>query len=382
MDTGLARRDAAVLVLKNGHVFRGRAFGATKEVHGEVVFNTATAAGYNCALTDPSNQGQLYAMTYPLVGNYGVPPWETDENGITKWFESESIKVTGFLVHEACFTPSHYESVKTLDTFLKEHDVPGIDGIDTRYLTQVIRDEGIQVGILKTCGPGETPDVPALLEAVQQVPDPNARHLVKEVVSRKIKEYNLGGKKTVVIVDCGLKNNQLRNLVRRDYHVVRVPFDADYEMIMGYEPAGVILSNGPGDPEKCTETIEVARRLVAEDFPTMGICLGNQILGLALDCEIKKLKFGHRGGNKPCIDTTTGRCYITSQNHSFVVDPEGIKRAGFEVYFRNADDGSVEGLFHPRRPIFSVQFHPEAYPGPHDTNFLFDKFEKCMEGRV
>ncbi len=378
--TWYKNRRKAVLVLKNGMVYEGYGFGATKKVSGEVVFNTATAAGYNCALTDPSNQGQIYTMTYPLIGNYGVPPWEKDENGITRWFESESIKCTGFVVHECCRHPHHYESARTLDEFLAEEGVPGIDGVDTRALTQLLRDGGLQLGILQVCDPGESPDIPGLIEEVKTVDDPNDRNLVAEVSSKEILEYNPSGEKTVVMIDCGLKNNQLRNFIQRGYHIVRVPWDTSYDKIMSYDPDGVFLSNGPGDPEKCLPTIETAKALVTNKVPTMGICLGNQILGLALGCEIKKLKFGHRGGNKPCVDLTTGRCYITSQNHSFVVDLEGIRKAGFEPYFQNADDKSVEGLYHPTDPVFSVQFHPEAYPGPHDTNFLFDKFDKLIAG--
>ncbi|MHA1731741.1 MAG: glutamine-hydrolyzing carbamoyl-phosphate synthase small subunit [Promethearchaeota archaeon] len=373
-------RRKAVLVLRDGTVLNGWGFGAAGKVSGEVVFNTATAAGYNCALTDPSNLGQLYTMTYPLIGNYGVPPWEKDEHGITKWFESESIKVTGFIVHECCRHPHHYESTRTLDEFLAGEGIPGIEGIDTRALTQRLRDGGLQLGILQVCDAGEEPDIPALVEEVKSVEDPNDRNLVAEVSTKEVVEYNLNGEKKVVIIDCGLKNNQLRHFVQRGYHVIRVPWDTPFEEVMAHQPDGVFLSNGPGDPEKCVPTIKTAKRLIEESVPTMGICLGNQIIGIALGCEIKKLKFGHRGGNKPCVDITDGRCYITSQNHSFVVDEQGIEEAGFKVYFKNADDHSVEGLYHTSKPVFAVQFHPEAYPGPHDTNFLFDKFDKIVRG--
>ncbi|GAB4318946.1 MAG: glutamine-hydrolyzing carbamoyl-phosphate synthase small subunit [Promethearchaeota archaeon] len=372
----------AALVLANGRVFEGYGFGATKKVSGEVVFNTATAAGYNCALTDPSNQGQIYAMTYPLIGNYGVPPWEKDEHGITRWFESESIKCTGFVVHEACKVPHHYESTKTLHEFLLEQGVPGIEDVDTRALTRVLRDEGLQLGVLEVCPEGETPDVEALLEEAKKVQDPNERHLVREVSTSQTITYNPGGRLTVVLVDCGVKNNILRSLVLRDFKVVRVPFDATLDEVVSHQPDGVVISNGPGNPELCVETVELARGLLEAGLPLFGICLGNQVLGLAIGCEIRKLKYGHRGGNKPVIDETTGRCHITTQNHSFVVDEEGIEKGGFKVLFRNADDKSVEGMYHPRKEVFSVQFHPEAYPGPLDTGFLFDRFKKLVERRT
>jgi carbamoyl-phosphate synthase small subunit len=370
----------AVLVLSNGHIFRGVGFGASKRVYGEMVFTTFTAAGYYEALTDPSNWGQIYILTYPLIGNYGVPPWEKDENGVIKWFESSSIKCTGFVVHEACKEPSHYESVKTLDAFLAEEGIPGIERIDTRRLTKILRTEGVQVGMLEVYPEGVTaPDDETLLRQVKQAEDPNLRHLVKEV---SIKEPVIYTPKnpigTVVAIDCGIKNNIIRNLLRRNLKVVVVPFDYTYDQIMSYNPNGVLISNGPGDPKLCVEAVEVGKKLIENSFPTMGICLGNQILGLAAGGDTYKQKFGHRGSNKPVMDLRTNRAYITSQNHGYAVDVESVKPAGFLPLFVNVDDESNEGIYHPTKPIFSAQFHPEAYPGPEDTQFLFDDFLKNM----
>ena len=372
----------AVLVLNNGKVFHGVGFGASKKVFGEFVFTTFTGAGYYCALTDPSNQGQIYVLTYPLIGNYGVPQWEKDENGITKYFESESIKTTGFVVNEACADPSHYESVKTLDAFLKEEGIPGIERIDTRELTRIMRSEGVQVGMLQVFDEGvEPPSDEELLEEVKHAKDPNLRHLVKEVSITEPKIFEPKNPRgTVVALDCGIKNNILRNLVRRGMKVVLLPYDTSHEEIMKYNPNGILISNGPGDPKMCEETIDVAKQLIDDSFPTMGICLGNQILGLAAGGDTFKQKYGHRGGNKPVIDLRTGRGYITSQNHGFAVDVEQLQNnnSGFEPMFENADDGTNEGIYHPGKPIFAVQFHPEAYPGPEDTEYLFDDFLKNM----
>jgi len=370
----------AVLVLNNGQVFHGVGFGATKKVFGEFVFTTFTAAGYYCALTDPSNQGQIYTLTYPLIGNYGVPPWEKDEYGIYKYFESSSIKCAGFIVHEACKEPSHYESEKTLDQFLAEEGIPGIERVDTREITKIFRSEGVQVGMIQVFEEGETPPSDEeLIEEVKRAKDPNLRHLASEVSTKKVKTYSpedpIG---TVVAVDFGIKNNILRNIVRRKMKVILVPYNYSYKQIMEYDPDGILLSNGPGDPKKCIEAIDLTKQLIDEEFPTMGICLGNQILGLAAGADTYKLKYGHRGGNKPVIDLRSGSGYITSQNHGYAVDVEGLKKSGFEEMLVNADDDTNEGIYHKKKPIFAVQFHPEAYPGPEDTQYLFDDFMKNM----
>lgn len=370
----------AVLVLSNGKIFRGTGIGATKKIFGEFVFNTATACGYNCSLTDASNKRQIYVFTYPLIGNYGVPPWEKDESGVFKWFEGEKIHLEAVVVHESCKKPHHYESVKTFDKFLQEQDVPGMEGVDTRELTKILRQEGVQVGMLQVFEKGaEIPNKDELMKQVQNAPDPNQFHLVKEVSTAEIIEYSpndpIG---TVVLIDCGVKLNIIRNLISRGLKVIRAPFDISYDEVMKYQPNGIVLSNGPGDPKMCTETIELAKKLIDNSFPTMGICLGTQIIGLAIGGDTYKLKYGHRGANKPVMDLTTGKCYITSQNHGYAVDADSVKGAGFKVFFKNLDDKSVEGLYHESKPIFAIQFHPEACAGPLDTLFLFDTFMKNM----
>jgi len=368
----------AILMLKDGRYFLGIGFGATKTIYGELVFNTITGAGYNETLTDPSYKGQIVVMTHPLVGNYGVPAWEKDEYGINKYFESDSIKVSGFVVNECCKNPSHYESVKTLNEFLLEEDVPGIEWIDTRAITKILREEGVQVGLLAVFNPGEKPKIDELKEKVKKVVDPNLRHLASEVSIKEVKIFtppNPEGK--VIVIDLGVKHNILRNLVKRKIEVILVPYNYSYEKIMSYKPNGVFISNGPGDPAMCKKTIEVARNLIKNNIATMGICLGNQIIGIAAGGYSYKLKYGHRGGNKTVINPITKQCYITSQNHGFCV--KDFEKGGFSEFLTNIDDESNEGIIHDSKPIFAVQFHPEACPGPLDSLYLFDKFIEQME---
>jgi len=368
----------AILMLKDGRYFQGIGFGATKKVEGEIVFTTITGAGYNETLTDPSYHGQIVVMTHPLVGNYGVPAWEKDEFGIHKYFESDSIKVSGFVVNECCKNPSHYESVKTLNEFLLEEDIPGIEWIDTRAITKILREEGVQVGLLVVYNPGETPNISQLREEVKKVQDPNLRHLASEVSTREIKRFiPLDPIGKVVVLDLGVKNNILRNLVNRRIEVILVPFSSNYDEIMKFDPNGVFISNGPGDPAIYKGAIEVTRNLIENDIPTMGICLGNQIIGLGAGGSSYKLKYGHRGGNKTVINPKTRHCYITSQNHGFCV--KDFEQGGFEEFLKNIDDNSNEGIIHKNKRIFAVQFHPEASPGPLDSLYLFDKFVEFME---
>ena len=368
----------AILMLKDGRYFQGIGFGATKTIYGELVFNTITGAGYNETLTDPSYKGQIVVMTHPLVGNYGVPAWEKDEYGINKYFESDSIKVSGFVVNECCKNPSHYESVKTLNEFLLEEDVPGIEWIDTRAITKILREEGVQVGLLAVFNPGEKPKIDELKEKAKNVADPNLRHLASEVSTKEVKKFtppNPKGK--VIVIDLGVKHNILRNLVKRKREVILVPYNYSYDKIMSYKPNGVFISNGPGDPAMCKKAIEVARNLIKNNIPTMGICLGNQIIGIAAGGYSYKLKYGHRGGNKTVINPITKQCYITSQNHGFCV--KDFEKGGFSEFLTNIDDESNEGIIHDSKPIFAVQFHPEACPGPLDSLYLFDKFIEQME---
>ncbi len=368
----------AILMLKDGRYFQGIGFGATKTIYGEIVFNTITGAGYNETLTDPSYKGQIVVMTHPLVGNYGVPAWEKDECGINKYFESDSIKVSGFVVNECCKNPSHYESVKTLNEFLLEEDVPGIEWIDTRAITKILREEGVQVGLLAVFNPGEKPKIDELKEKAKNVADPNLRHLASEVSTKEVKKFTpTNPKGKVIVIDLGVKHNILRNLVKRKREVILVPYNYSYDKIMSYNPNGVFISNGPGDPAMCKKAIEVARNLIKNDIPTMGICLGNQIIGIAAGGYSYKLKYGHRGGNKTVINPITKQCYITSQNHGFCV--KDFEKGGFSEFLTNIDDESNEGIIHDSKPIFAVQFHPEACPGPLDSLYLFDKFIEQME---
>ncbi len=367
----------AILMLQDGRYFEGIGFGAIKIVTGEFVFNTMTGAGYLETLTDPSYWGQIVVMTHPLVGNYGVPPWEKDEFGITKYFESDSVKVTGYIVNECCKNPSHYQSVKTLDEFLTEQDVPGIEWIDTRAITTILREEGVQVGALAVYESGERPDIDELKQFAATAEDPNFRNLASEVSTTDVSVYkpsNPNGK--VVLLDMGVKLNILRNLVSRGLEIIVVPYNYTYEQIMSYNPDGVFISNGPGDPAICKNAIEVCSNLIEHGIPTMGICLGNQILALGAGGSSYKLKYGHRGGNKTVINPQSKKCYITSQNHGFCV--KDFEKGGFKEILRNIDDKSNEGIEHNSKPIFAVQFHPEACPGPLDSLYLFDKFVENM----
>ena len=362
----------AVLVLEDGSYFVGHGFGAAKKVSGEIVFSTSMV-GYPEALTDPSYKGQILALTYPLVGNYGVPPYDL-ELGIPLYFESENIKVTGLVIHELCKQPYHWASTKTLDEWLKSENVPGIYGIDTRKLTKKLRIKGVMLGILQVYEEEQNPNLETLLKEVNEVPDPNSIDLVKEVSIREPVHYEVGGSKKVVLIDCGVKNGILRNLLQRRVNVVRIPYDFSTKEILEYNPNGVVVSNGPGDPKKCVKTIECVRELVEENIPIMGICLGTQILALALGGDTFKMKYGHRSQNQPALDLKTGRCYITTQNHGYSVNPDSLKDTSLETWFTNANDKTVEGIKHREKPVFALQWHPEASPGPYDTEFLFDEF--------
>jgi carbamoyl-phosphate synthase small subunit len=340
------------LQLEDGNVFKGRAFGDPTPASGEVVFNTGMV-GYPESLTDPSYKGLILTFTYPMIGNYGVPGYEK-EHGLLSHFESDRIHVKGVVVSEHALHPSHWSSVKSLDAWLKENRIPGVFGVDTRALTTHLREHGAMLGRI-----GEAP---ALY-------DPNKENLVSKV-SIGAREVYERGPKRVVLVDCGAKNNIIRSLLNRGITVIRVPWNHDYS---GEDFHGVLLSNGPGDPVFCESTIANLRKVMERDVPVFGICLGNQILALAAGGETYKLKFGHRSQNQPCLEVGTKRCCITSQNHGYAVDVRTLPE-GWEPWFINANDGTNEGIRHRSRPFMSVQFHPEASPGPEDTSFLFDEF--------
>jgi carbamoyl-phosphate synthase small subunit len=333
--------------------------------------------GYPEALTDPSYKGQILTLTYPLVGNYGVPPYRINL-GIPLYFESDHIQVQGLVIHELCREPYHWASTRTLDRWLMDEGIPGIYGVDTRRLTKKLRTRGVMLGILQVCEAEEEPNLDSLLNEAKNIPDPNLTELVKEVTVKEPVRYKVDGRNTVVLIDCGVKNSILRGLLKRGINVVRVPYDFSGKEILEYKPNGVVLSNGPGNPKKCADTIECVKELT-EEVPVMGICLGNQILALALGGNTYKMKFGHRSQNQPALDLKTNRCYITTQNHGYAVEIGSLKETPLEAWFINANDKTVEGLKHKSKPVFAVQWHPEASPGPYDTEFLFDEFLKMME---
>ena len=369
----MTRPERAVLALADGRVFEGEALGARGEATGEVVFNTAMA-GYQEVLTDPSYKGQIVCMTYPHIGNTGVN--EEDPESRRPWAE-------GFVVREASPVASSWRATATLDEYLRRHGIVGIQGIDTRALTRHLRDRGAQEGVIAT---GEV-DAQAIAAKAKAAPGLVGRDLVKEVSCQAPYEWResvwrLGqvysaappARFHVVAYDSGIKRNILRQLVVEGCRVTVVPAFASADEVLALGPDGLFLANGPGDPEGVPYLAESVRRLVARGLPTFGICLGQQILGLALGARTVKLPFGHHGANHPVKDLGTGRVEITSQNHGFAVDPDSCAAAGFEVTHLNLNDGTCEGLRHRSLPIFSVQYHPEASPGPHDSHYLFRRF--------
>ena len=376
-ETSPERAGKAVLVLEDGSFFVGRGFGATAKVSGEVVFSTSMV-GYPESLTDPSYNGQILTLTYPLVGNYGVPAYDDYMFGVPLNFESIGIKATGLVVHELCHEPHHWASERTLNQWLKSEGIPGIYGIDTRRLTKKLRERGVMLGILEVCPEGRELEPEKLLSKVEEVQDPNTRDLVSDVTIKEPIHYEFNGGKRVAVIDCGAKASILRNLFKHSVDVVRVPYDLSAHEILEFRPSGVIISNGPGDPKKCEKTIETVRELFQEEVVIMGICFGNQILSLALGGDTYKLKYGHRSQNQPAYDLATGRCYITTQNHGFAVETESLERTNLEVSFINANDKTVEGVKHKDGKAFALQWHPEASPGPYDTEFIFDSFLRSL----
>ncbi len=350
------------LVLEDGTVFHGKSFGYDAPVAGEVVFSTAMT-GYPESLTDPSYAGQLLTVTYPLVGNYGVPAEIVDKYGISTFFESEKIQASGLIIAELSEKYSHWNAQKSLDEWLKEQKVPGIFGIDTRQLTKILREKGSMKG--KFVSP-EGCDIDFV--------DPNQENLVAKVSCTEVKTYG-DGKYRVVLVDCGVKNNIIRCLLKRDTTVIRVPWDYDFNQL---EYDGLFISNGPGDPEKCTATIENIRKAMKTGKPIFGICLGNQLLSIAGGAKTYKLKYGHRSHNQPVKIAGTNKAFITSQNHGFAVDNSTLSN-DWEPLFINMNDGTNEGIRHKTKPFLSAQFHPEAASGPTDTEFLFDIFIDMMK---
>ncbi len=332
--------------------------------------------GYTEALTDPSYRGQILCFTYPLIGNYGVPSYErVGKEGLPSNFESDRIQVSGVIAHELCKTPNHWASVKSLHEWVLGEDVPGIWGVDTRSLTQKLRVHGVMMGVLEVSE--NDVDVSSLQEELESSKSYGELNFVEEV-SKGGEVFGGDHLPPVVLVDCGVKYGILRNLLMRGFRVIRVRYDASSSEILSHKPLGVVVSNGPGDPKLCTPTIKAIKELVDVNVPMLGICLGHQLLALALGGDTYKLKYGHRGQNKPCVDVSTGLSYVTSQNHGYSVDPKSLEGTGLGVWFVNADDRTVEGVKHMSKPCLAVQFHPEASPGPYDTAFVFDVFSRML----
>jgi len=333
--------------------------------------------GYAEALTDPSYNGQILTLTYPLVGNYGVPdPSVKDDDGISKFFESDRMQIRGLVVHELSLTASHWNLTMTLDEWLYNEKVPGISGIDTRELTKKLRTSGVMMAALVV---SDTEiDVEKIKTELASATHYNSEQFM-DVVSTKKEQFFGQGNDSVVVVDTGTKNAIIRNVLELGYKAILVPWDTSYEKIMSYNPKGVVLSSGPGDPQKCSNTIDTAKQLIENNIPTLGICLGAQIIGIAGNTETYKLKYGHRGQNKSCINLENNQVYVTSQNHGYGITPESIAKSDFKLWFTNADDKTVEGIKHKKQNCIAVQFHPEASPGPFDCKFVFDELKHLME---
>jgi carbamoyl-phosphate synthase small subunit len=353
----------AALALEDGTYVEGRAFGAEKDALGEIVFCTSMT-GYVEALTDPSYKGQILMMTYPLIGNYGV----TRED-----FESDGVKVEGFVVRELCKHPSNWRSEMSVDELLKEYNVPGIEGVDTRMLTRKIRIYGSMKAAI---GVGDVEREDLVKKAVEQ-PFISDIDLVDKVCVQEPKRLDAKGNLEVVLIDCGVKMSIVRQLMKRGVNVTLVPYDYPADKIMEMNPDGVFISNGPGDPARVKPAIETIRSLAGK-LPMAGICLGHQLTSIALGAKTFKLKFGHHGSNQPVKDFETGRVFISSQNHNFAVDEKTLPK-NIEVTQINLNDNTVEGLVHKDIPLITVQYHPEAGPGPHDTYFFFDRFVEMVK---
>lgn len=356
----MIKNRVAELHLADGTKIKGKSFGYKGSVSGEVVFNTAMT-GYPESLSDPSYKGQILVLTYPLIGNYGVPDYKT-ESDILSHFESDKIQISGLVIADYSWESSHWNAQKTLHEWLIEHKVPALYDIDTRALTRHLRDKG--------CMPGRI----VWEQEDPEFTDPNQENLVALVSTREVIHYGSGRYK-IMLIDCGVKYNIIRRLLLRDTTVIRVPWNYDYSRD---EYDGLFISNGPGDPKKCEATIQHLSQALKNERPVFGICLGNQLMSLASGADTYKLKYGHRSHNQPVLQCGTNRCYITSQNHGFATDTRTLNH-DWEPLFVNVNDQTNEGIRHKSKPFFSTQFHPEASSGPTDTDFLFDHFINLIQ---
>jgi len=352
----------AYLILEDGTVFEGTSIGSAREVISEIVFNTSMT-GYLEVLTDPSYAGQAVVMTYPLIGNYGI---------CREDMESRKAWPDGYIVRELSRIPSNFRSGDTIEHFLKEQDIPGISGIDTRALTKILREKGTMNGMITTNGSFD------LEEVTKRIREYSVKGVVMKTTTKEV--YTIPGEgKKVALLDCGAKNNIARSLNMRGCQVTVYPADTPAEEILKTKPDGIMLSNGPGDPEENVEIIKEVKKLYDSNVPIFAICLGHQLMALATGAKTYKLRFGHRGGNHPVKDLETGRVYISSQNHGYAVDEQSLDPNVAVPAFVNVNDGTNEGLKYVGKNIFTVQYHPEACPGPQDSGYLFDRFIRMME---
>ena len=351
---------SAVLILEDGTTFEGKSFGHPSATAGEVVFNTAMT-GYPESLTDPSYEGQILITTYPILGNYGVPP-RREIGDVSEYYESERIHAKAIIAQDYSWEHSHWQADRSLSQWLEEEEIPGIYGIDTRALTKHLREKGSMLGKI-------------IVEGCDDIPfyDPNIENLVAKTSCKKVEEYG-DGDKIVVLVDCGTKHNIIRCLTRRGVKVIRVPWDYDFTSIP-YD--GLFISNGPGNPDLAEATVANIRKAMEIGKPICGICMGNQLLSKAAGAKTYKLKYGHRSHNQPVMKAGTNTCFVTSQNHGYAVDSATLPN-DWEPLFINMNDGTNEGIRHKTKPFFSAQFHPEASSGPKDTEFIFDDFIKLL----
>ena len=384
----MRNRKKAILVLEDGSQFEGWSFGAEKEVAGEVVFNTAMT-GYPESLTDPSYAGQLMVLTYPLVGNYGVPPFTIMDNGLPVYMESEKIHVEAMIVSDYSEEYSHWNACESLESWLVREGIPGVTGIDTRALTKKIRERGVMMGRVVFEGVDKGQWEMENYGDINYVDRVSCKEIIiyennasrsfpvdtpVDEINCQLSIDNCQSRKRVVLLDCGVKANIIRSLLKRDLTVVRVPWNYDFN---GLDYDGLFLSNGPGDPDTCEAAVRNIREALQGDRPICGICMGNQLLAKAGGATIYKLKYGHRSHNQPVRMVGTERCFITSQNHGYAVDEKTLG-ADWEPLFVNMNDGTNEGIRHRTKPFFSSQFHPEACGGPLDTDFIFDKFTALL----